>query len=111
MSLGIISGYSISPEYLTVFPRSLTTEGKKPLASCMKSASRLKVYVKKLSTFDALEILVEQINEDRRLRHLKIQWLQHSRPLQYARSQDSTWHFHYLDRDHGLERNAERGGC
>jgi len=59
--------------------------------------------------YDALEIFVSAAKEGKMLRDLSVQWLEHSGHLQCARTGGTSWHFHPMCRDHGLERNREGG--
>lgn len=62
--------------------------------------------------YDALELFVEEVSKGGRLSSLEVQWLEPSRPLQCAynaRGGPASWHFHPMERDRGLERNAKGG--
>ena len=59
--------------------------------------------------YGALEIFERAAKEGKVVRDLSVQWLEDSMYLQCARTGGTSWHFHPMCSDHGLERNQEGG--
>jgi hypothetical protein len=76
----------------------------------IQGMGQVDIHSKRLENeYRAIEIFAQAAKEGKTLSNLSVQWIERSPPMGCATGPGRSWHFHPLLRDHGLERNRERG--